>query len=76
VVKYRPAYPFWRIGHRGAAALEPENTLRSIEAALKLGVEMVEEEAIEPVILSVKILSRWPFSHWRSGFWSKLLTGP
>jgi glycerophosphoryl diester phosphodiesterase len=37
-----PAHPFWRIGHRGAAALEPENTLRSIEAALTLGVEMVE----------------------------------
>jgi glycerophosphoryl diester phosphodiesterase len=34
--------PFWRIGHRGAAGLEPENTLRSIEAALRLGVEMVE----------------------------------
>lgn len=34
--------PFLRIGHRGAAALEPQNTLRSIEAALRYGVEMVE----------------------------------
>jgi glycerophosphoryl diester phosphodiesterase len=33
---------FLRIGHRGAAALEPENTLRSITRALDLGVEMVE----------------------------------
>ena len=33
---------FIRIAHRGAAALEPENTLRSIEAALRFGVEMVE----------------------------------
>jgi glycerophosphoryl diester phosphodiesterase len=38
-----PSWPsFLRIGHRGAAALEPENTLRSIEAALRFGVEMVE----------------------------------
>jgi glycerophosphoryl diester phosphodiesterase len=34
--------PFLRIAHRGAAALEPENTLRAIEAALRIGVEMVE----------------------------------
>jgi glycerophosphoryl diester phosphodiesterase len=33
---------FLRIAHRGAAALEPENTLRAIEAALRIGVEMVE----------------------------------
>lgn len=31
-----------RIGHRGAGTLEPENTLRSIEAALRHGVEMAE----------------------------------
>ena len=38
-----PSWPaFLRIGHRGAGALEPENTLRSIEAALRYGVEMVE----------------------------------
>lgn len=30
------------IGHRGAAGLEPENTLRSIAAALRLGVGAVE----------------------------------
>lgn len=37
-----PSWPFLRIAHRGAAALEPENTLRAIERALSLGVEMVE----------------------------------
>ena len=35
-------WPFLRIAHRGAAALEPENTLRAIETALRFGVEMVE----------------------------------
>ncbi|MEW5802467.1 MAG: glycerophosphodiester phosphodiesterase family protein [bacterium] len=30
------------MGHRGAAALEPENTLRSINLALELGVDAVE----------------------------------
>lgn len=30
------------IGHRGAAALEPENTLRSIRKAIELGVDQVE----------------------------------
>ena len=31
-----------RIGHRGAAGHEPENTLRSFERAIGLGVDMVE----------------------------------
>ncbi len=30
------------MGHRGAAALEPENTLRSIERAMEIGVDAVE----------------------------------
>jgi glycerophosphoryl diester phosphodiesterase len=30
------------IGHRGAKAYEPENTLRSFEAAIQMGVDMVE----------------------------------
>lgn len=42
-VRLDPSWPsFLRIGHRGAGALEPENTLRSIEAALRCDVEMVE----------------------------------
>jgi glycerophosphoryl diester phosphodiesterase len=34
--------PFLKIGHRGAAGYEPENTLRSFSKALELGVDMVE----------------------------------
>jgi glycerophosphoryl diester phosphodiesterase len=35
-----------RIGHKGAAALAPENTLRSIERALEVGVDMVEIDVL------------------------------
>jgi glycerophosphoryl diester phosphodiesterase len=35
-----------RIGHRGAAALAPENTIESIERALELGVDMVELDVL------------------------------
>src|SRR4030065_2440741 len=31
-----------RIGHRGARAYEPENTLRSFKKALEIGVDAVE----------------------------------
>ena len=31
-----------KIGHRGASGYEPENTLRSLEKALVLGVDMIE----------------------------------
>jgi glycerophosphoryl diester phosphodiesterase len=36
------AEPFLIIGHRGAAGLEPENTLRSFMRALQIGVDAVE----------------------------------
>lgn len=36
-----------RIGHRGAAALAPENTLRSLELAIELGVDLVEFDVID-----------------------------
>jgi glycerophosphoryl diester phosphodiesterase len=37
-----PDKPFLIIGHRGAAGLEPENTLRSFRRAVALGVDAVE----------------------------------
>ena len=36
-----------RIGHRGAAALAPENTLESIQAAIDHGVDLVEIDVVE-----------------------------
>lgn len=33
------------VGHRGAAGLEPENTLRSIRRAIEIGVDAVEVDA-------------------------------
>jgi len=33
------------VGHRGAAGLEPENTLRSIQRAIDIGVDAVEVDA-------------------------------
>ncbi|HEY7604120.1 MAG TPA: glycerophosphodiester phosphodiesterase [Gaiellaceae bacterium] len=37
--------PF-RVGHRGAAALEPENTLRSLDRAVALGCDLVEFDVL------------------------------
>jgi glycerophosphoryl diester phosphodiesterase len=41
-----------RIGHKGAAALAPENTLRSLEAALDAGVDVVEFDVISSLVLA------------------------
>ena len=40
--------PLLRVGHRGAAALAAENTLRSFEAALALGVDAIEFDVLDP----------------------------
>ncbi len=39
--------PLLRVGHRGAAALAPENTLRSFEAALACGVDAIEFDVLD-----------------------------
>jgi glycerophosphoryl diester phosphodiesterase len=36
-----------RIGHKGVPALEPENTLRSLERAVGLGVDLVEFDVLD-----------------------------
>lgn len=36
----------WLIGHRGAAALAPENTIAALGAAVRLGVDMVEFDVL------------------------------
>jgi glycerophosphoryl diester phosphodiesterase len=36
-----------RIGHKGAAALAPENTIRSFEKAVELGVDLVEFDVLD-----------------------------
>lgn len=48
--------PLIRVGHRGAGALAPENTLRSFEAALALGVDAIEFDVLDlaggPLVLA------------------------
>jgi glycerophosphoryl diester phosphodiesterase len=36
-----------RIGHKGAAALEPENTIRSLARAVELGLDLVEFDVLD-----------------------------
>jgi glycerophosphoryl diester phosphodiesterase len=45
-VKLRQEGRVLRIGHRGAAALAPENTLASIEAAIEYEVDLVEMDVV------------------------------
>jgi len=40
-----------RVGHRGAAALAPENTLTSFRLAVELGVDMVELDVLPGLVL-------------------------
>ncbi len=41
-----------RVGHKGAAALAPENTLRSLEKAIEVGVDIVEFDVIESLVVA------------------------
>jgi glycerophosphoryl diester phosphodiesterase len=45
----RPAGQFARVGHRGASALAPENTLRALELAVELGCDMLEFDVLDLV---------------------------
>jgi glycerophosphoryl diester phosphodiesterase len=43
----RKGDPPWRIGHKGAAALAPENTLESLGRAVEHGVDIVEFDVLD-----------------------------
>ena len=43
----RPEGRFARVGHRGASALAPENTLRALELAVELGCDMLEFDVLD-----------------------------
>lgn len=43
----RPPGQFARVGHRGASALAPENTLRALELAVELGCDMLEFDVLD-----------------------------
>jgi len=42
----RPPGAFARVGHRGASALAPENTLKAFELAVELGCDMLEFDVL------------------------------
>jgi glycerophosphoryl diester phosphodiesterase len=43
----RPEGQFARVGHRGASALAPENTVRALELAVELGCDMLEFDVLD-----------------------------
>jgi glycerophosphoryl diester phosphodiesterase len=43
----RPAGNFARVGHRGASALAPENTLEALQLAVELGCDMLEFDVLD-----------------------------
>jgi glycerophosphoryl diester phosphodiesterase len=55
-LRRKPGHPVLRIGHRGAALLAPENTLRSLRAAVAHDVDLVEFDVLDlpsgPLVLA------------------------
>jgi glycerophosphoryl diester phosphodiesterase len=46
-LRRRDGAPVLRVGHRGAASLAPENTIRSFRAAVEHGVDLVEFDLLD-----------------------------
>ena len=42
----KPPGGFWKVAHRGASALAPENSLAALEAALAAQVDIVELDVL------------------------------
>ena len=55
-LRRRDGGPVLRIGHRGAASLAPENTVRAMRAAVERGVDLVEFDVLDlprgPLVLA------------------------
>ena len=55
-LRRRNGAPVLRIGHRGAARLGPENTVRAIRAAVESGIDLVEFDVLDlprgPLVLA------------------------
>jgi glycerophosphoryl diester phosphodiesterase len=55
-LRRRNGGPVLRIGHRGAASLAPENTVRAMRAAVERGVDLVEFDVLDlprgPLVLA------------------------
>jgi glycerophosphoryl diester phosphodiesterase len=62
----RPPGEFARVGHRGASALAPENTLEALELAVELGCDMLEFDVLDLVdgtIVLAHSNNLWEVSH-------------
>jgi len=42
----KPPGAYWKVAHRGASALAPENSLEALEAALAAGLDMIELDVV------------------------------
>jgi glycerophosphoryl diester phosphodiesterase len=62
----RPPGEFARVGHRGASALAPENTLEALQLAVELGCDMLEFDVLDLVdgtLVLAHSNNLWEVSH-------------
>ena len=63
----RPAGQFARVGHRGASALAPENSLEALQLAVELGCDMLEFDVLDLVDGTVVLVHELRRSERREG---------